>query len=89
MITERNFLICTCDSCGKLLFEDENCVFEDKDALKMAISYLKNSFIRNAYIAGFQACCNIIRKDMQECFNDEFLTKMEELADISYVDFEQ
>ena len=22
MITEKKFLICTCDSCGKLLFED-------------------------------------------------------------------
>ena len=37
MITEKKFLICTCDSCGKLLFEDGNCVFEDKDALKMAM----------------------------------------------------
>ena len=38
MITERNFLICTCDSCGKLLFDDEsNCVFDDMDAVNMAI----------------------------------------------------
>ena len=61
---------------------------EKEDVLKKAISYSKNSFMQDAYIAGFQACCNVIRKDMQECFNDEFLTKMEELADISYVDFE-
>ena len=60
-----------------------------EDVLKKAISYSSNSFMRDAYIAGFQACCNIIRKDMQECFNDEFLTKMEELADISYINFER
>ena len=50
MITERNFLICTCDSCGKLLFDDGNCVFEDKDALKMAMMCKKWYLIEGSYI---------------------------------------
>lgn len=38
MITEKKFLICTCDSCGKLLFDDEeNCVFGNIDAVDAAI----------------------------------------------------
>ena len=50
MITERKFLICTCDSCGRLLFEDDNCVFEDKDALKMAMMDEKWYLIEGSYL---------------------------------------
>ena len=50
MITEKKFLICTCDSCGKLLFEDDNCVFEDKDALKMAMMAEKWYLIEGSYL---------------------------------------
>ena len=62
---------------------------EKEDVLRKANLYSKSVSYREAYIAGFQACCNIIRKDMNQCFNDEFLIKMEELADISYIDFER
>ena len=50
MITEKKFLICTCDSCGKFLFEDDNCVFEDKDALKMAMMDEKWYLIEGSYL---------------------------------------
>ena len=50
MITEKKFLICICDSCGKLLFEDGNCVFEDKDALKMAMMGEKWYLIEGSYL---------------------------------------
>ena len=50
MITEKKFLICTCDSCRKLLFEDGNCVFDDKDALKMAMMCEKWYLIEGSYI---------------------------------------
>ena len=50
MITEKKFLICTCDSCGRLLFEDDNCVFEDKDALKMAMMGEKWYLIEGSYL---------------------------------------
>ena len=51
MITEKKFLICTCDSCGRLLFEDYNCVFEDKDAVDAAI--LENGWVS---MSGCQLC---------------------------------
>ena len=50
MITEKKFLICTCDSCGRLLFEDDNCVFEDKDALDMAMMDEEWYLIEGSYI---------------------------------------
>lgn len=51
MITERKFLICTCDSCGKLLFDDEGtCVFGDIDALKMAMMGEKWYLIKKSYL---------------------------------------
>lgn len=62
---------------------------EKEDVLRKANLYSKSVSAREAYIAGFQACCTIIRKDMNQCYNDEFLTKMEELADISYIYFER
>ena len=53
MITEKKFLICTCDSCGKLLFEDDNCVFGDIDAVDSAI--LENGWLSTS---GCQLCYN-------------------------------
>ncbi len=51
MITEKKFLICTCDSCGKLLFDDEDtCVFGDIDALKMAMMDEKWYLIEGSYL---------------------------------------
>ena len=50
MITEKKFLICTCDSCRKLLFEDDNCVFGDIDALKMAMMDEEWYLIEGSYL---------------------------------------
>ena len=37
---------------------------EKEDVLRKANLYSKSVSAREAYIDGFQACCNIIRKDM-------------------------
>ena len=55
--------------------------------IEKAKKYSSRPFMQKAYIAGFQACCNIIRKDFEECYNDEFLSKMEELSEVSYFEF--
>lgn len=41
---------------------------------------------QKAFLAGFQEVCNIIRINYEECYNSEFLDKMEELADVSHID---
>ena len=61
MITEKKFLICTCDSCGKLLFDDEeNCVFGDIDAVDAAI--LENGWVS---MSGCQLCYNCYLKTLK------------------------
>ena len=60
---------------------------EKQDVINKATCYSKDLNKQNAYIAGFQACCNIIRKDIEGCYNDEFLSKMEELSEVSYFEF--
>ena len=60
---------------------------EKEDVLRKANLYSKSVSAREAYIAGFQACCNMIRKEFQSCYNDEFLSKMEELSEVSYFEF--
>ena len=41
---------------------------------------------QKAFLAGFQEVCNMIRINQEECYNLEFLKKMEELADVSHLD---
>ena len=51
MIEERKTYLVKCDSCGKLLFDDEDtCVFGDIDALKMAMMDEKWYFIEGSYL---------------------------------------
>lgn len=61
---------------------------EKQDVINKAKAYNSHPFAQKAYTAGFQACCNMIRKDFEECYNDEFLSKMEELSEVSYFEFE-
>ncbi|OJV37037.1 MAG: hypothetical protein BGO29_02710 [Bacteroidales bacterium 36-12] len=60
-----------------------------EEVINKAQNFSKNPLRQEGYIAGFQACCNIIRKGMSECYNDEFLTKMEEMSEVSFMEFEQ
>lgn len=60
---------------------------QKQDVINKAKSYSKDLHKQAAYITGFQACCNMIRKDFEECYNDEFLSKMEELSEVSYFEF--
>ena len=61
---------------------------QKQDVINKAKSYSKDLHKQAAYIAGFKACCNMIRKDFEECYNDEFLSKMEELSEASFIDFD-
>ena len=56
--------------------------------IEKAKKYSRHPFVQKAYVAGFQACCNIIRKEFQSCDNDEFLSKMEELSEASFIYFD-
>ena len=56
--------------------------------IENAKKYNSHPFGQKSYVAGFQACCNIIRKEFQSCDNDEFLSKMEELSEVSFIDFD-
>lgn len=56
--------------------------------IEKAKKYSRHPFMQKAYVEGFQACCNIIRKEFQSCHNDEFLSKMEELSEASFIDFD-
>lgn len=61
----------------------------DKDeVISKAISYSKDKNLQRAYIAGFQAACNIVREKEQTCYNDEFCDEMEKLAEVAYMDIE-
>ncbi len=59
-----------------------------QDVRDMAKRYSKDSPKQAAYIAGFQACCNIINKKMNVCDNAEFVSEMEELSEVTYFEFE-
>ena len=61
---------------------------EKQDVINKAKAYNSHPFVQKAYMAGFQACCNIIRKAMCECYNDEFLTKMEEMSEVSFMELD-
>ena len=50
MIEERKTYFIKCDCCGRLLFDDDNCVFEDGDALKMAMIGEKWYLIEGSYL---------------------------------------
>lgn len=58
------------------------------EVISKAISYSKDKNLQQAYIAGFQAACNIVREKMQTCYNDEFCDEMEKLAEVAYRDME-
>lgn len=58
------------------------------EIISKAISYSKDKNLQRAYIAGFQAACNIVREKEQICFNDEFCDEMEKLGEIAYIDIE-
>ena len=59
-----------------------------EDILNKSKGFSKNPILQKAYVAGFQACCNIIRKEYGSCYNDEFLEKMEKLSEIAFVEFD-
>lgn len=59
-----------------------------QDVRDMAKRYSKDSPKQAAYIAGFQACCNIINKKMNVCGNAEFVSEMDELSEVTYFEFE-
>ena len=61
----------------------------DKEiVLNKAKAFSKNPLMQKGYVAGFQACCNLIRKDFSSCYNDEFLEKMEALSEVAYIEFD-
>ena len=59
-----------------------------EDVLNKSKGFSKNPIQQKGYVAGFQACCNIIRKEYNSCYNDEFLEKMEKLSEIAFVEFD-
>ena len=58
------------------------------DVISKATSYSKNKDLQNAYIAGFQSVCNIVKEKLETCYNGEFCDEMEELAQVAYMDIE-
>lgn len=59
-----------------------------KEVIEMSKKYSKNEQYQDAYKAGFQAVCNIIRCKINTCDNDEFCDEMEELANVSFMDLD-
>lgn len=59
-----------------------------EEIINKAKSYSKNENLQRAYIAGFQAACNIVREKEQACYNDEFCDEMDKLAEVAYMDIE-
>lgn len=55
--------------------------------ITMAQKYSQNESEQKAYIAGVQAVCNIIRQEIQSCYNEEFCEEMEKLSEVSFMDF--
>lgn len=53
-----------------------------KEIIEMSKKYSKNKQYQDAYKAGFQAACNIVRCKINTC--DE----MEELANVSFMDLD-
>lgn len=58
------------------------------EVISKAISYSKDKNLQRAYIAGFQAVCNIIREKEQRCYNDEFCDEMDKLVEVAYMNIE-
>lgn len=61
---------------------------EKKQVIQMSRNYSKDEKRRLDYIAGFQAACNIVRQKANSLFNAEFCDAMEDLAEVSYMDFD-
>lgn len=60
-----------------------------KEVIEMSKMYSKNEEYQDAYKAGFQAACNIIRCKINTCCdNSEFCDEMEELAYMDLNDYE-
>lgn len=61
---------------------------EKEEIIEMSKNYSKDRQQQNAYKAGFQAVCNIIREKINTCDNCEFCDEMEQLSYISYLDLD-
>jgi len=60
-----------------------------EEVIKKAKGYSKNDqLVQEAYIAGFQAACNIVREKMQTCCNGDFCDEMESLSEVAYMEFD-
>ena len=59
---------------------------EKEEVIKMAEQYSSMTISQVNYMAGFQACCNIVRKKIETCYNEDFCNEMEKLAEVAYMD---
>lgn len=59
-----------------------------KDVFEMAEGYSRIALAQMSYMAGFQAACNIIRQKIDTCHMEEFVSEMEELSEVAYMDLD-
>lgn len=57
-----------------------------KEVIKMAEEYSSRTIPQVDFMAGFQAACNIVRQELETCYNEDFCNKMEGLAQVAYMD---
>ena len=56
--------------------------------IEKAKKYNSHPFVQKAYIEGFKSCCSIVRKEFESCYHEEFLEKIEEISEVSFIDFD-
>lgn len=59
-----------------------------KEIIDMSKKYSENEEYQDAYKAGFQAACNIIKQKINTYYNDGFYNEMEKLANVSFMDLD-
>lgn len=57
-----------------------------KEVIEMSQNHSKVAIYQESYLAGFQAACNIVRQKLESCYNEDFCSEMEELAQVAYMD---
>lgn len=57
-----------------------------KEVIEMSQNHYRVAIYQQSYLTGFQAVCNIVRQKLESCYNEDICSKMEELAQVAYMD---